>query len=319
MPIKWQLKGKNKMSEEIFMPKNEQKEDEEIIENKEEGGEKYELFKKEAEESKEEKDKTWVIKNLTWGGAEELIKEFGAEKFADAIKEVAEESDKPRNMYMYEVVKVLEPDKKKRQELYKKTIGEDETLLEESKNVVLSNDIKLRLEKIRFFEYLDSLSSLSEKTFLKIQQMLGKKVSIEEEIPFDFKNFGIDLKEQLEKYDGDIKKLLSDRYQENRIRSRDLEEKRLEIINNLHREIEQITMEARIKYLKEENDLLENLETTRMTKPIAEVEISEKIIDAAVASMEKTLGEHYKNVEKEIDELTKEQREMIDEIEKTHI
>jgi len=307
------------MSEEIFMPKNEQKEDEEIIENKEEGGEKYELFKKEAEESKEEKDKTWVIKNLTWGGAEELIKEFGAEKFADAIKEVAEESDKPRNMYMYEVVKVLEPDKKKRQELYKKTIGEDETLLEESKNVVLSNDIKLRLEKIRFFEYLDSLSSLSEKTFLKIQQMLGKKVSIEEEIPFDFKNFGIDLKEQLEKYDGDIKKLLSDRYQENRIRSRDLEEKRLEIINNLHREIEQITMEARIKYLKEENDLLENLETTRMTKPIAEVEISEKIIDAAVASMEKTLGEHYKNVEKEIDELTKEQREMIDEIEKTHI
>ncbi len=292
---------------ENFMPILKEEKDEKR-KNEGSGRKEYELFKKEAEKSREENDKPWVIQNLVWEGAENLIKKFGAEKFTDAIREV-EESDKSQSMY--EVIKVLEPDKKKRQELHEEALNDDETLLEESGNIILKNDIRIRIEKIKFFKYLDSFSSLPEKSLLKMQQMLGRDAGIEGETYFDFKNLGTDFKERLTECDGDIEKLQENIYQSNRIKKGELIEKRQKLIDDLRREIKQISIELKNEYLRENRDIIKKLEETYKAKPVAEFDV--------IDFMEKTLEKNYENVEKEIDELTKEQREMIDEIEKTHI
>lgn len=292
------------MSKEFIMPKNEQKEDEEIaIENKDGQRKECELFKKEAEKSREESDRPYVLHNLVWEGAENLIKKFGVEKFADAIREV-EESDKPQSMY--EVIKVLEPDKEKRQELYKEALNNDEALLKKSGNIILQNDIRIRIEKIKFFKYLDSFSSFPEKSLLKMQQMLGRDVGVDGETHFDFKNLGADFKERLIEYDGDLERLMKNIYQNNRIKKEELGKKRDKIVDDLRREIEQINIKLKNEYLKENKDLIEKLEETYKVKPVAEFDVIDFI--------EKTVEENYKNVEKEIDELTKKQKELIGEI-----
>lgn len=278
--------------------------------------EEYELLKKEVGEFEKKWFEPYAISTLNW--TEEFIKEFGAEKFADAIEEI-KKSNKPKNMH--EVVKILEPDKGERQELYAKIINKDEVSFESSKDIELRKDIKLRIEKIEFLKHLDNLGGFPKKVLLKIEQILGGESSISGEIHFglfSFGDIGTDFKERLIKYNGDIEKLAIDSRRDNLKEGMELRTKQQELVNELHREIEQINIRLKTKYLKENEDLLKKLEKANtINKPI--IKGGKEITDAEISSIEKILEENYKSVEKEIDELTKERRELIEEIEKIHI
>lgn len=301
------------------------------IETKEEKRTECESFKEEASELRKKGDEAWALYNLTLEGGKELIKIYGAEKFTNAISEAKSKKEKRAKTYkselneeanMYEIIKILEPDKEKRSKLYKEMRKINEDLLEnpDNRNVVFGdsrNNLELRKARINHFESLDGLSNLTLeniKRWLVPHWEIGNKGDYVGMTCFTDINVR-DLEKQLKEYDDDVVRLVMDKYHSNNEKRRELSIKRDELIEKLNKEITEIIKETRIVFFKEHTDLIREREAVQVSTPI--VEGGQEIIDAAVASMEETLKEHYKNAEKEIFEKTKEQRELINEIEKT--
>lgn len=289
----------------------------------------YKSLEKEANDLKKEGEETFAIFNLTMEGGEELIDKFSVDKFTDAI-EKTKQSGNPQSMY--EVIKILEPDKQKRQKLYEEMVDYDnkaakkfEERANEQKPEICElmlghsqNNINIRLNNIKVYKHLDNLSSLPEKTFSKIKELVGKGISVSKDTRMAlFEDFDTtNLKEQLKKYEDNIVSLVIDRNKKYHEDGEKLIAKQMKLIRDLEKEIEQITTEVENKYLNKENVLLNDLEGVIGSKP--EIEVGKKIIDSAISSFEGTIKEYYQDMQREIKEKTHEQQTIIQAIVSLH-
>lgn len=336
MPIKWRWKEKNKMNKEFIMPKNERgKDQKEITEVSEDNKAKFDLFKKEADGLEKEQDKAREISWLIDEGGEELIKVYGVEKFTKAISQAkikeqkraeAFNSDSNGRTDMYEVVKMLEPNKKERIKLYEemrklnensiKNLDEKNIASGHSEEYLKQKNIELCKAIIDRFESLDRLSDLTLKNLLRVPNESNNWGNGWEYHGFvSFEDIDADnLREELKKHSDNIFDLVADKNNINKEKTMELIMKQLTLVENLAEEIEEIKKRADVEYFKRDNELFRKLEDFSLSKPI--IESGKKFVDNNIISLKKNIEENYKNTKKEIFEKTKEQRKLIEEAEK---
>lgn len=139
------VNDKNGDGKEGYNPQNRESEQKEnksddkengTDENKEYGEKdlekKYEELKEKLLEHEISCDKIEAVASLSTNGAEEIISIYGVVRLIDAIKKANKnEKDGKIESNMYEVIKILEPDKKKRSEVYDEIYKKIEKELEE--------------------------------------------------------------------------------------------------------------------------------------------------------------------------------------------
>lgn len=287
--------------------------------------------------NKYERETTFEIGQLVTSGGRELIQIFGVEKFVDAIEKAAEEDKGGKKDFrgLYDVIQILEPDKKRRNELFERmdALAESETqqvyeqenstkeqerdaasaLIRDADFGVNGNTLRLRKFAVGSYQRYNTTLAPVLDAISRAFNSVGDHAGIIQDIPRSLhQRFGGDLegfRDQLEGQEGDISELVAERYKQTDEKKKRLFEKFNELGDRIEAEVAKIRSEVHEKFAEKTLKLIDDLNKLAEADPE-----NKEILKAVEEAAEKELKQYEEAFENELAEKIKKHQGILDRI-----